>query len=171
MNSTGQEMWNFENKKWPKSRESKLWREIVSCSQIWVRFLEGMVTNYCSSPGCNQYDESGNICIDVYSISIYQQTCVPESVLSMRETVRHKVQFMSLRSFQGEENKTCERGMKKILPWAMRITEGTSASHLDVCPVGRRKLGWGFTSQLCNTTTYLPTLCSFSSLLNEIKRI
>lgn len=69
-----------------------------------------MVTNYCSSPGCNQYDDSGNICIDVFHKYLPNKTYVPESVLSMRETVRHKVQFMSLRSFQGEENKTRERG-------------------------------------------------------------
>lgn len=71
------------------------------------------MTNYCSSPGCNQYDESGNICIDVFRKYLPNKTYVPESVLSMRETVRHEVQFMSLRSLQGEENKTCERGNEK----------------------------------------------------------
>ena len=68
------------------------------------------MTNYCSPPGCNQYDESGNIFIDVFHKYLPNKTYVPESVLSMRETARHKVQFMSLRSFRGEENKTCERG-------------------------------------------------------------
>lgn len=68
------------------------------------------MTNYCSPPGCNQYDESGNICIDVFHKYLPNKTYVPESVLSMRETARHKVQFMSLRSFRDEENKTCERG-------------------------------------------------------------
>lgn len=58
-------------------------------------------------------------CIDVFHKYLPNKTYVPESVLSMRETVRHKVQFMSLRSSQGEENKTCEGGNE----------EGSNLSH------------------------------------------
>lgn len=54
-----------------------------------------------------------------HELILPNKTYMPANVLSMRETVRYKVQFMCLRSSQCEENKSRERENE----------EGSSLSH------------------------------------------
>ena len=151
-----------------KSRESKLWREIVSCSQVWVRFLEGWWQTIVHPLVVTSMMNLETYAL-MYSISIYQTKPMCQKVCLAWEKQRGTRYSSCLLGASGvRKTKHVKGGMKKILPWALRAKQGTHLLHIWMS-CGRRKLGRGFTSQLCNTTTYLPTLCSFSSFLNEIE--
>ena len=152
-----------------KSRESKLWREIVSCSQVWVRFLEGQ-SQTIVHPLVVTSMMNLETYASMYSVSIYQTKPMCQKVcLAWEKQWGTRYSSCVLGASRVRKTKHVKGGMKKVLTWAMGTKEGTHLLHIWMSVLWKKEAGLGVHITVVQHYYYLPTLCSFSSFLNEIE--
>lgn len=130
---------------------------MVSCSQVWVRFLEGQWQTIVHPLVVTSMMNLETYAL-MYSVSIYHTKPMCQKVcLAWEKQWGTRYSSCLLGASRVRKTKHVKGGMKKVLTWAMGTKEGTHLLHIfGYLSCGRRKLGWGFASHLCNTTTIFP---------------